>query len=113
YKTLLEANLLKPESLSLEVLKAISQRLGISFEKLVFGDLDQERLPEDVRLRLDYFECIGRTIDLSYETLGRYMEALRVQRPTNAMSAWENHEWLWLRVEIATDDYMQALADGF
>ncbi len=113
YKTLLEANLLKPESLSLEVLKTISQRLGISFEKLVFGDPDQERLPEDVRMRLDYFDTIGRAIDLSTETLDRYMEALRVQRPTKAKSAWENHEWLWLRVEIGTGDYMQALADGF
>ncbi len=114
YKTLLEANLIKPESLTPEVMNAIAQRLGISFEKFVrYGDPDQERLPEDVRMRLDYFEAIGQAIELSVETLDRYREALRVQRPTKAKSAWENHEWLWLRVEIGTDDYMQALADGF
>jgi hypothetical protein len=114
YKTLIEAGVLKPEHLSLPLLKLIAEKVGVTFEQFVsYGDIPQVRLPEDVRMRLDYFDAIGQAIDLSSDTLERYMEALRVQRPTKAKSAWENHEWLWLRVEIGTDDYMQALADGF
>ncbi len=114
YKTLLEAGLLKPETLSLEVLKTIAQRLGLSFEKLVFaGDIDTIDLPEDIRMRLGYFDLIAGSVDLSTETFHRYMDAIKVQRPTKAKSAWENHDWLWLRVEVGSDDYMAALAEGY
>ena len=41
------------------------------------------------------------------------MDALKVMKPTNAKTAWENDDWYWMRVEVGTDEYMQALADHF
>src|SRR5947209_11803888 len=62
--------------------------VGISFEKLVFAaDEDTLLLPEEVRMRLGYFDIIAGAIDLSSGTFYRYMGALKVVKPTKAKSA--------------------------
>ena len=47
------------------------------------------------------------------EVYHKYMEALKVMRPTTAKLAWENDDWYWMRVEVGSDEYMQALADHY
>lgn len=112
YKTLIEAGVLKPENLSQQVLKIIAEKVGVKFENLVLAGYDSEEAQERGE-RLELFEAIADAVDLSNDTYYKYMEALKVMKPTAAKSAWENDDWYWMRVEVGSDEYMQALADHF
>ena len=56
---------------------------------------------------------ISTIVDLDTHVYHKYMDALKVMKPTAAKSAWENDDWNWMRVEVGSDEYMQALADHF
>ena len=56
---------------------------------------------------------ISTIVDLDTHVYHKYMDALKVMKPTAAKSAWENDDWYWMRVEVGSDEYMQALADHF
>lgn len=113
YKTLIESGALKPENLSEQVLSTIAKALGITFEKMVLsgGYASGDRIENADRL--NQFEQLAIAVDLDKEVWARYAKALKVMKPTNAKAAWENHQFYWLRVEAGSDEYMQALADGF
>src|SRR5207249_6418971 len=114
YKNLIEQGVFPPEKLTTDVLKIIAKAVGTTFEKLVLmADVDTLLLPEEVRTRLGLFDLVSHAIDLDMETYHRYAEALKVMKPTEAKFAWENTDNYWMRVEVGTDEYMQALADHF
>jgi len=114
YKALLETGILKPESLTEPVLKIVADKIGLKYDKLVFmADEDLSLLPPETRTRLGLFDVIAGVLDLSRETWRKYMDALKVVKPTNSSTPWENHEWYWLRAHVGSDEYMQALADGY
>src|SRR5438034_9057281 len=56
---------------------------------------------------------ISTAVSLDTNVYHKYMDALKVMKPTAAKSAWENDDWYWMRVEVGSDEYMQALADHF
>src|SRR6266516_5858391 len=56
---------------------------------------------------------ISTAVSLDTNVYHKYMDALKVMKPTAAKSAWENDDWYWMRVEVASDEYMQALAAHF
>jgi hypothetical protein len=107
YKTLIEAGVLKPENLSEAVLKIIAQKVGVTFDKLVLV------AGEDWTQAMGIFDLIAKAVDLSDEVYHKYLEALRVVKPTTAAISWENTEFYWLRCQFASDDMMQALADHY
>lgn len=114
YKTLIESGALKPESLTTAVLEVVAKKLGITFEKLVLmAEEDSLLLPEEVRKRVALFGVIANAVNLDTEVYHKYSEALKVLRDNSAQSSWENHTDWYLRVEIGSNEYMQALADGF
>jgi integrase len=114
YKALLETGVLKPETLTEPVLKIVADKIGVKYEKLVFAaDEDILLLPVETRTRLGLFDVIAGALDLSRETWRKYMDALKVVKPIRSATSWENHDWYWLRAHIGTDEYMQALADGY
>ncbi len=67
----------------------------------------------ETRLRLQLFDVVSNAIGLDPEVYNKYVEALKVMKPTTAKSAWENTDYYWMRVEVGSDEYMQALADHF
>jgi integrase len=107
YKTLIEAGVLKPENLSEAVLKIVAQKVGVTFDKLVLV------AGEDWNTSMAIFDLIAKAVDLSDDVYHKYLEALRVMKPFTAKSAWENTDFYWMRVEVGSDEYMQALADHF
>src|SRR5207249_5363174 len=107
YKTLIEAGVLKPETLSEAVLKIVAQKVGVTFDKRVL------MAGEDWNTSMAIFDLIAKAVDLSDDVYHKYLEALRVLKPTTAKSAWENTDYYWMRVEVGSDEYMQALADHF
>ena len=114
YKALLETGVLKPESLTEPVLKIVADKIGLKYDKLVFmADEDLSLLPPETRTRLGLFDVIAGVLDLSRETWRKYMDALKVVKPTSSSTPWENHEWYWLRAHVGSDEYMQALSDGY
>ncbi len=114
YRTLIETGALKPEVLTTPVLEILCKKLGITFERLMFAaDEDFLLLPEETRTRLGLFDLFAGAIDLSFDTSHKYMEALKVLRPTQATAKWENHTDYYLRTEVASDNYMTALAEGY
>jgi integrase len=114
YKALLETGVLKPETLTEPVLQIVADKIGVKYEKLLFlADEDALVLPEETRTRLGLFDVIAGALDLSRETWRKYMHALKVVKPARSATSWENHEWYWLRAQIGSDEYMQALADGY
>lgn len=150
YKTLIEAGVLKPETLTTTILEVIAKKLGIRFDTLVLGGTmlaqDYEtfhkfepgeyqellKLPLEERrkrymelrpklkpelktqLRLQLFDLIADSVDLDSDIHRKYTEALKVLREDNVSQlSWDNHTETFLRAEIGSDSYMQALADGF
>ncbi len=71
----------------------------------------REKVQSEDRLRL--FDMISTAVNLDTDVYQKYMDALKVMKPTTGKSAWENDDWYWMRVEVGSDDYMQALADHF
>ena len=67
----------------------------------------------DVGNRLYVFDMISTAVGLDTDVYHKYMDALKVMKPTAAKSAWENDDLYWMRVEVGSDEYMQALADHF
>lgn len=67
----------------------------------------------ETRLRLQLFDMVSNAIGLDTQVYNKYYEAIKVLRENTAQSSWENHTDYYLRVEVASDAYMQALADGF
>jgi integrase len=67
----------------------------------------------ETRLRLQLFDMVSNAIGLDTQVYNKYYEAIRVLRENTAQSSWENHTDYYLRVEVGSDAYMQALADGF
>ncbi len=66
-----------------------------------------------VEIRLRLFDMVSNAIGLETEVHNKYYEAMKVLSENNAQSSWENHTDYYLRVEVGSDAYMQALADGF
>ena len=56
---------------------------------------------------------ISTAVGLDTNVYQKYMDALKVMKPTAAKSAWENDDWYWMSVEVESDEYMQALSDHF
>src|SRR2546426_1022232 len=81
--------------------------------KKVLDLIAKQREKLDVERRLGLFDIISTAVGLDTEVYRRYMDALRVMKPTTAKSAWKNDDWYWMRVEVGSDEYMQALADHF
>jgi hypothetical protein len=139
YKTLIETGALKPETLTTAVLEVICKKIGIKFATLVLEgtttapDYDifrssslspglnlwkgevRRKLIADVpmRLRLQLFEMVSSAVGLDTEVSKKYQEAIKVLRDNTTQSSWENHVSWYLRIEVGSDEYMQALADGF
>src|SRR5207247_6461120 len=113
YKALFDSGLLKPEALTEPVQRRILEKLGINPTIQVRLMAEDENLPPEVRTRVALFGAIAQKIGLDTEVYHRYTEALEVLRENSAQSSWENHTDYYLRVEVGSDNYMKALADGF
>ena len=67
----------------------------------------------EMRLRLQLFEIVSSGVGLDTGVHNKYLEAIKVLRDNTAQSSWENHVSWYLRIEVGSNEYMQALADGF
>jgi len=100
---------LKPEAFGNEpALKVIATKLGLNFDKMVYM-AEEPNLPPEKQRILGLFDLIAGAVDLDIEVFHKMMEALKVMKPTTAKAAWENHTDYYLRVEVGSDEYMQAL----
>ena len=117
YKTLMETGALKPETLTEVVLESICEKIGVKYQTLVHGVAVRADFVDGLRYevwkRVRLFDLISDSVGLTVEVRRKFVEALKVLRENTAKSSWENHADYYLRVEVSSDEYMQALADGF
>jgi integrase len=115
YNTLLKTNALKPESMDLKTLEIICKACGVDVSRLLLPEFREFHTMAniDIERRLAIFDTLAEAVGLDKETEEKYMAALRVVKPTNAVTSWENHVNNWIRCEVGSSEYMQALADGF
>jgi hypothetical protein len=109
YTQLFQLGALKPETLTPKTIETIAKAIGIRLEDFILATNPST----DWNDSQAYFDGLARAIDLPDDVTEKYLRALRVLKPTNAKAAWENTDWYWLRVEVGSDEYMQALADHF
>ncbi len=67
----------------------------------------------EVEMRLKLFDMVSTAVGLDNEVHKKYYDALKVLRENTAQTSWENHTDYYLRTEVASDDYMTALAEGY
>lgn len=58
-------------------------------------------------------DIISTAVGLDSDVYHKYVEAVKVMKPTRAKSPWENTDYHWMRVEVGSDEYMQAVVDHF
>jgi len=89
-------------------------RLPLEERTKKYLELRPRLSPEfNMRLRRQLFEMVSTAVGLDTEVSQKYQEAIKVLRDNTAQSSWENHVSWYLRLEVGSNEYMQALADGF
>ncbi len=108
----IEGGDMKPEMWQAVTTKLYLKKLGVGYETFVAAKTGAQ-VKMEVQQPEALFQLLATAIELDPEVTRKHVDAIKVLRPTQATARWENHTDYYVRTEIGSDDYMQALADDF